>query len=252
MGRAESYFKAGQYDEAKIEYLNVLRVDRGNANAYARSGAIWLAEGAPLRAGGFLRKAVELSPNDFESRLNLARVYLAMGRPSDAVKDALAVLEQAPDNGLALLVLADAVQKKDDLAAMEARLEKFPNKNNVSYHLASAGIAAKKGDLSAADAALQRALAAEPKSPTAHSALATLALARNDLKQAGTEFQLAADLSPIRSNEWIRLAQFKMQTQAMEEAKTILKNLTDKAPDFSRPGICRQESRTMKRSRKRL
>lgn len=230
--RAERYFKAGQYDQAKIEYLNVLQIDPGNAHAYARSGAIWLAEGAPLRAGGFLLRAVELSPNDFESRVNLARVYLAMGRTADAVKEALTVSEKAPDNGPALLVLADAVQKKDDLDAMEARLEKLPRKDSISYHLATAGMAGKKGDLVAADAALQRALAADPKSPTVHSALAVLALARKDLKNAATEFQRAADLSPVRSNEWIRLAQFKMQTQAVEEAKTILKNLTDKAPDF--------------------
>jgi tetratricopeptide (TPR) repeat protein len=229
---AERYFKAGQYDQAKIEYLNILRIDPRDANSYARSGAIWLAQGAPLRAGGFLVKAVELSPNDFESRLNLARVYLAMGRTADAVKQALAVSEKTPGNGPALLVLADAVQKKDDLAAMEARLAKFPDKNSVAYHLATAGLAGKKGDLSAADAALRRALAADPKSLTVHSALATLALARKDLKQAATEFQLAADLSPVRSNERIHLVQFKMQTQAVEQAKTILKNLTDKAPDF--------------------
>ena len=39
--RGEDYFKAGEYDKAKIEYLNVLRVDQRDANAYGRIGAMW-------------------------------------------------------------------------------------------------------------------------------------------------------------------------------------------------------------------
>ena len=33
--RAEKFFKAGEYDKAKIEYLNVIKIDQGDANAYA-------------------------------------------------------------------------------------------------------------------------------------------------------------------------------------------------------------------------
>jgi len=55
--RADRYFEAGEYDKAKIEYMNVLRVDRQNAMAFERLGAIWFEEGAPSRAGGFLLKA---------------------------------------------------------------------------------------------------------------------------------------------------------------------------------------------------
>src|SRR5207248_9837862 len=44
--QGESHFKAGDYDAAKIEYLKVLKLDAGNAVAYARCGAMWAAEGA--------------------------------------------------------------------------------------------------------------------------------------------------------------------------------------------------------------
>ena len=46
LARAERYFKAGEYDQAKIEYLKVLQIDSGNAVAYARCGAMWADEGA--------------------------------------------------------------------------------------------------------------------------------------------------------------------------------------------------------------
>src|SRR5437762_10578141 len=62
LARAERFFKAGEYDQAKIEYLKVLQVDSGNALAYARCGAMWADEGVPLRGGAFLLKASELAP----------------------------------------------------------------------------------------------------------------------------------------------------------------------------------------------
>src|SRR5438105_15196504 len=76
LARAERYFKAGEYDQAKIEYLKVVQIDSGNAVAYARCGAMWAEEGVPLRAGAFLLKARELAPEASDTRYNLALVHL--------------------------------------------------------------------------------------------------------------------------------------------------------------------------------
>src|SRR5437762_11035078 len=87
--KAEKFFKAGEYDNAKIEYLNLIKIDQADANAYARIGAMWVEEGVPLRAGAFLIKALELAPDDTGSRLNRTRVCLGVGRTADARKDAV-------------------------------------------------------------------------------------------------------------------------------------------------------------------
>src|SRR5438552_3768708 len=171
---AGKFFKAGEYDKAKIEYLNVIKIDQANANAYARIGAMWVEEGVPLRAGAFLIKALELAPDDIASRLNLTRVYLAIGRIADARKEAMTMLEKAPGNGEALLALVDTSRKPEEISATEEQLAKFPQKDNAYCHLATGGIAAKKSDLSAAEAAVQRAAAADPNLASAHSALAGL------------------------------------------------------------------------------
>jgi len=230
--RGEEYFKAGEYDKAKIEYLNVLKVDQGDANAYERIGAMWLEEGAPLRAGVFLLKAIELAPNNIDNHLKLARVYLAVGRVADARKEAMTVLEKAPDTGQALFILVDAAQKPEDVAALEQELQKFPHHDTADYYLASAGIAGKKGDIAGAEAALQRAAAADPNSPTVHLALATLYLIKKDVEKAGAEFEKAATLSPPRSTEKLKFAQFKVQTGASAEAKAFLEKLTKQTPDL--------------------
>src|SRR5690242_16135905 len=65
--RADRYFKAGDYDKAKIEYMRALRVDGKDARAYQQLGAIWLEQGAPLRAAPFILKARELAPNALDN-----------------------------------------------------------------------------------------------------------------------------------------------------------------------------------------
>src|SRR2546423_6043194 len=120
--KAEQFFKAGEYDKAKIEYLNVVKIDQSDANAYARIGAMWVEEGAPLRAGAFLIKALELAPDDIGSRLNLTRVYLAVGRISDARKEAMTVLEKAPSKGEALVPLVDTSNTPEEISATEEQL----------------------------------------------------------------------------------------------------------------------------------
>src|SRR5881227_2373860 len=141
--KAEKFFKAGEFDNAKIEYLNVIKIDQADANAYARIGAMWIEEGVPLRAGAFLIKALELAPNDIGSRLNLTRVYLAVGRTADARKEAVTVLEKEPSNGEALIALVDTCHTPQEISAAEEQLAKSPQKDSAYYHLTEAGIAVK-------------------------------------------------------------------------------------------------------------
>ena len=57
LAQADNDFKAGNYDKAKLSYLNALRLDPANALALERIGAMWQEQGAPLRAGAFLARA---------------------------------------------------------------------------------------------------------------------------------------------------------------------------------------------------
>src|SRR5438034_603779 len=184
--RGEDYFKAGDYDKAKIEYLNVLKVDQRDANAYGRIGAMWLDEGAPLRAGAFLHKATELAANNIDNHLKLARVYLAVGRAADARKEAMTVLEKAPDTGEALFVLVDTAQKPEDLAAAEQKLQEFPHHDNADYYLASAGIAGKKADIADDEALqlLQNVLSRDPENLDARLVQAESWVSKRETKKA--------------------------------------------------------------------
>src|SRR5438093_3217404 len=119
LAEADNYFKAGNYDKAKVSYLNVVQLDPQNALAFERIGEMWLDDWAPIRAGAFLAKASELDPNNVQNRVRLARSYAATGRFDDAQKEALKVLEQSPENSDALVILSEEARSKEDIEAAE-------------------------------------------------------------------------------------------------------------------------------------
>src|SRR5438094_8611697 len=168
LARAERYFKAGGYDQAKIEYLKVLKVDPNNAVAYARCGAMWADEGAPLRAAPVLLKARELAPKDLDNRYKLALGYLRVGQPTDAYKEATEILKQAPDNGPALALLAETSLTPEQNQTAEEELQKFPQHDNPYVEVPNAALAIRKEDLAKAEAALNHVLSLDPKCAQAH------------------------------------------------------------------------------------
>jgi len=232
LAEADNYFKTSDYDKAKLTYLNVVRLDPQNALAFERIGTMWLEEWAPLRAAAFLAKASELDPNNVQYRLRLARCYLAAGQFAGAKKEALKVLELSPDNGDAIVALAEAARSKEDIEATQEQLQKFPKKDDLSFYLASANLFLAQGDLAAASDALQQALTIDPKSSAAHMTTGDLHLLQKDAKQASEEFKKAADLAPIRSIERLKHAAFELSTGNTEETRKVANEITKQAPDY--------------------
>src|ERR1700742_3385296 len=182
LAEAENYFKAGNYDKAKLSYLHVVQLDPQNALAFERVGAMWLEDGSPLRAAAFLAKANELAPKNDQNRIRLARCYLAIGRFADAKKEALKVLEQFPSNGDAIVAVTEGAQTREDIEEAGQQLQKFPEKNSISFYLASANLFLRQGNLAAAENALRQGLTVDPKSAAAHMALGDLNLLKKDQK----------------------------------------------------------------------
>ena len=106
--RADGYFKSGDYEKAKIEYLNVLRLEPMNPRAIRQTGFMLHEQGAPISAYRFLLKAAEQNPQDAEIAIKLGFTQMALGEVKKAQEAATAVLARDPSNEEALLLLADA------------------------------------------------------------------------------------------------------------------------------------------------
>ena len=229
--RADSFFNSGDYEKAKIEYLNVLKSDPQNATAIKRLGTIWYEQGAPLRAAPFLMKTRELLPDDTDSRAKLALVLMSVGEFDEARKEAVAILDRSPTDEQAMTILVESSRSQQELDDAEKRLRGINASDKAGFHLASAAAALRKQDLSSATSEAKQALSLDPSSVDAHLALAKLFWLAGDLTAADREFKAAAELAPIRSPARLAYAEFKTRTGAADEAVSQLKEITRQAPD---------------------
>src|SRR5579863_10012533 len=63
---ADHDYQALQYDAAELKYKGVLRLSYMNPVAIRQLGLLYAAEGRPAYAAGFLKKSLELEPNNVE------------------------------------------------------------------------------------------------------------------------------------------------------------------------------------------
>ena len=232
MERADRYFKAGEYDKAKIEYLNVLRLDRTNRIAIKQLGIIWFEEGAPLRAFPFLRATRDLDPSDFNNRTKLASATLMLGEVDGARKEALTILQQSPGQGEALVVLGDSSRTKEQVDETEQQLQQIKPPESAELHVVLANLALRKSDSTTAESELQSALTVAPKSAIAHLAMANFRFLQKDMDRAGQEFKIAAELAPARSMQRVKYAEFQALRGAPNDGRATLKEITRQAPDY--------------------
>ena len=190
--RAHRYFESGEFDKAKIEYLNILKIDPRNARAIRQLGVIWYEQGAPLNAAPFLLAAKDLIPDDLEVRLKLAFIDLAVGQFADAKKEALAILDRSPADSRSLLVLIDSSRSQRELDEAEQRVRSLNAGDKGGFYLGLAALFLRKRDLPSAEREVKQALLLDPTSIEAHLALAKILWLRNDLIKADQEFKTAA------------------------------------------------------------
>lgn len=233
LSRANRDFAAEQYDSAEVNYLNVLKLVPLEPESITKLGLIYHTEGRLPRAYGFLKKAVELQPENFEARVKLGLTSLSFRKLKEAREQALTVLEKQPGNEEALLLLANSVINSAEIPQVVSLLESFGKKQDTAgYHVALATLYSREQETEKAEAEIKKALALDPKSSAAYQGLATVYLMRKDLKQGEAAFKAAVDLSPLRSPRRLLYAGFKVDAGAAEDGKKILEEITRKAPDY--------------------
>lgn len=232
LARAEEYFESGDYDKARIEYLNLLRLDHTNSTAIRQLAIIWFDDGAPLRALPYLKAARELDPNNLDIRTKLASTLLVLGEPADARKEALSILQQSPSSSEALLTLVESVRTEQELNEVEQQLQQIKVPESSVLHLIAGNLALRKNDVATAETELRRAIELEPKSAISHVVMGNFYLSRNELGRAGEELKTAAELEPIRSIHRIKYLDFQARNGALSDAQAHLKEITQQAPDY--------------------
>ena len=82
--KGERYFTENKFNEAIIEYKNLLQIDPNDAKAHYKLGASYMKVGQFQGAYPEFLKSVELDPNLNDARLDLGGFYLLIKNPPKA------------------------------------------------------------------------------------------------------------------------------------------------------------------------
>jgi tetratricopeptide (TPR) repeat protein len=232
--RADSYFAAGDFSKAEVEYLIALRLDRANAHNISRLGEIYYQQGRFRPAYAYISKAVELAPDDIGMRVKLGTIYLNLHATKEAAEQATVILDKSPTNAEAPDILAESVISRTELEQVQKRLEKLSKQigETAPLDLASGILDFASGDLKNAETALKRALTLNPKYAPAYYSLGNVYTVQNKMTEADAAFKTAAELSPARSPLRLSYANFKIQTGDLAEGKRLIEEITKQVPDY--------------------
>lgn len=231
---ADEHYKAGDYDKAEVEYLNVLKAQRGNPRAVVRLGLIYTEQGRIGPAISYLRGAHTLVPEDLEVRYRLGQIQLSTGNPKEAQTEASYILEHRPQDPEAPILLAATISGPTEIEPIRARLLALPAPapTGPPVLIALAMLEARQGHLKECESLCRRALQADPGFAEAYTILGMVQLTQKNPAAATESFKKSAELSPPRSPRHLHYAQFLIRSDNLAGGKQVIEEITRKTPDY--------------------
>lgn len=187
MESGDAYVEQGKYDEAVIEFKNVLQIDPEHAGAHEALSLAYLETEKPREAYWEMSETVRLAPKNVEARLRYGTVSAAIGEHDVALEQAEAVLAIDPESAPAFILRAQGREAKEDYEGTEAdfkaAIEADPK--GPAYRFLYSGFLERRGRFDEAEKQLRDLVAIE-ESYIAYSSLARL-VARSTERDAEAE-----------------------------------------------------------------
>ena len=238
--RGQAYFEKGQFQEALIEFKNVVQIDPKDANGHYRLALTYLKIGGlPGLQGAFdeLTRTVELDPSHRDAQLKLGELYLLASEPAKARERADLILASAPQDKEGLILRGQSLIREKEfdqgIAELKKAIELDPKNIRVYIGLALAYM--QKRDVAAAEAILQQALSVDPRSSEARLALGDFFILTRKPDRAEAEYKHARDLEPDNEMIILKLAEYYKVAGKWPEAEVTYQQLVEKRPKDEKP-----------------
>jgi predicted Zn-dependent protease len=238
---ANKYNARHKYKEASILYQKAILKDKTNAEAYYREGLNRLDDHDPVNAVKYLRRAIDLNPNNIDAETKLAEVYLGAYASNPARFHAILpeitdltkkILQHDPNSfdGLRLEALMALVNKNLDEALKDfARANELkPHSREVVGWYAQALNQAKKPEQ--AVSLIKDMLAHDSKWSPGYDFLFLQYAREGDKKKAEAVLREHVANDPHNPGAVIALANYLLADNRFDEAQTIMQSiLADKS-----------------------
>src|SRR5579859_188872 len=238
------YYAEGKYREAIIQYSNAVQIDSRFAAAHYQLAQAYLKTGDSNRAFQELTRTVELAPDNYKARTDLANLLVTVRNPDgtvvqDALKQAKSHLdvlrEKAPNSPETHEAWANYDSAQNNIGAamqeMQAAIDVDPSRSE-SY-LLMALFQLRSNMPEQAEANFKKAVAVDPKAMNAQLALGGFYQSRNRLPEAEQQYRQAITVDPKNPGPRAAMVRLLMQEGKRNDVEPFLQQTKKDLPDNS-------------------
>ncbi len=243
--KGKQYLQEKKYNEARIEFRNVLLLDKKSAEATYGLAEAALGLNNVQEAYDALDATIGLDPKNLDAKIRMGNIYLQFVRDStnitEAEKYAREVLEADANNieGYILRASVRSAQQKWTEAQQDLKRAIDLDPKRVESHLSYAKYWQERGKsstektafLTEAEKYFNQALNLNSKSSLAHLAFADFLYSNQRLDEAETQLKQAVDAEPNDRIALAAIARFYESRKNLAEAEKYLVRLAEVNPD---------------------
>lgn len=237
------YFEKGQYKQARLMYLNAIKVDPRFGEAYYKLALTNMRLGAYAESVGNLQRTIELQPGNLDAHSRLSEILLSVyaGNPTKNknvltdIRDLSAKMDKVDkDSYEALrlrgyLALADN-RAEDSLKLFDAADKKKPDQPALLITKARVLLSLNRRE--EMKAVLEQILSKNPAYGTAYDLLYATAIYEKRVEDAEKIMKRRIVAEPKVSAHQLRLAAHYQLSRQPEKAEEVLKGMLAKRSDF--------------------
>lgn len=230
---ARALLAARNYNLA-FDILNqLLELDDKNAAAYDFRARVQVLQGKFQEAVADARKAVELTPDSVEFRINLGSALQRAGNNQEAAIELRSALQLDENNARAHLllgiVLRDNFEAREALSHHETAARLAPDNDRMLFELGLTRY--EMGDPVGAEASLEKATQINPNDATNWYAFGQILRAQEKWTKAVEAYKKALEINPKHPQAYVKLGFVLYYEGKLDEAEVILTAALRQTPD---------------------
>jgi tetratricopeptide (TPR) repeat protein len=237
------YLEAENFEKARVEFRNALQIDPNDAESRYLLGRSLEKLGNVREAAGMYQAAIDSNADHLGARASVGRIFVFGGAPDRALEYIAPGLLKAPDDPDLLTVRAAAKSQKGDvdgaIADGKAALAKDPANENAIALVAA--IYRQQGDSPKAAELLTAAIEKLPKTIELRQVLATLHISMEQFDQAEAQLKEILSLRPNDLPSYYQLAIFYTGQKKLDAADRVLRSAIKAVPDSEDPLLVHAE-----------
>ena len=229
------YFATGDIDQARAEYRALLQEHPKDLQVKKNYVQLLILKNRAPEAAKLNDEILSAYPKDTDALVNRGQMQTQSGSLNDASSTLQAALQNDPGNALAHYYFGVVLEKSGNSGRAETEwreaLRLRPNLVDAQKDLA--GLALRKGDMTALEMAATQMISLQPASPDGYALRAISMINRSRLKDAEEDIRRALEVAPQSPLGYVQLGSLKFVQKQYDQAGKAYQQALDRDANSS-------------------